>query len=213
MPISMPCPHCGASLSIPQSRAGTYGRCGYCKEKVYVPTGADPPLPKRRANSDRQAIHSGHQDPPGRKRASSSTLANGCVGCLVIVAALFLLPITLIEDSSTSQIRTPIDSGERESSRPLSSLNPFHEVLVEMSESERRKFFSVYLRENGEPCSNVVKTFFQGIADDQAAFWNVECTNGRAFGLRIKADAEGSVQITDTEMLELMGLPLWEKWD
>lgn len=83
--------------------------------------------------------------------------------------------------------------------------NKAHSILAGMAEPERRTFFGNYLKNSGEACDSVTKTFFQGLSKQGEAFWNVRCRNGRTYAVMINNDATGSTRILECEVLKVVG--------
>jgi hypothetical protein len=48
----------------------------------------------------------------------------------------------------------------------------------------------------------VTRSFFQGLDKAGAAFWNVTCSNGKAFSIMIENNSRGSTQVLECEMLK-----------
>jgi hypothetical protein len=82
------------------------------------------------------------------------------------------------------------------------SANPAHNLLVKLSEPERREKFTEFMHGSGEPCV-VVRTFFQGMDSKGNAHWNVACSNKKSFGIMIYNDAVGSTKILECGVLKL----------
>ncbi|MFQ5965807.1 MAG: hypothetical protein ACE5KZ_16160 [Candidatus Scalinduaceae bacterium] len=94
----------------------------------------------------------------------------------------------------------------------ISYANEAHDRLVEMTTSERNKTFGKLLRDSGESCNSVTRSFFQGFDKDNAAYWSVACSNDRSFSVQFKDDSEGSTRIVDCELLKMLGVNCFEKF-
>ena len=81
--------------------------------------------------------------------------------------------------------------------------NPAHDRISKLSETERRAVFSGFMEKSSEIC-NVKKTFFQGQSGGGDAFWNIKCSNGKAWVIQINNDATGSTRILECSVLEAM---------
>ena len=81
------------------------------------------------------------------------------------------------------------------------SANQAHTMISAMSEDKRRNFFTNYMKQSGERCV-VTKTFYQGKTGNGDVFWNVECSNKKAFSILIRNDSAGSSQILDCGTLK-----------
>ena len=84
---------------------------------------------------------------------------------------------------------------------PLANANPANKQLQAMSESERQKALTQFMRQSGENCA-VNKTFYQGATKTRDVFWNVQCTNGKAYSILLKNDSQGSTKIMDCAVLK-----------
>lgn len=82
--------------------------------------------------------------------------------------------------------------------------NEAHQRLQKANEKERAAIFTKLLTSSGEDCPKVTRTFFQGAAVNGDAFWNVACSNGKAFSIQVNGDSEGSTKIMDCAMLKLV---------
>lgn len=87
----------------------------------------------------------------------------------------------------------------------LTHANKAHSIIANQSESERRAFFTSFIKNSGESCDSVTKTFFQGLSSQREAFWNVRCRNSRAYLIKIDDDATGSTKILDCGVLKAVG--------
>ena len=82
--------------------------------------------------------------------------------------------------------------------------NDGHDRLMTMSASERTKALGGVLNASGEACTPTM-SFFQGFDKDKAAYWNVACSNGKAFNVQIADDKTGSTRILDCSILKMIG--------
>lgn len=81
----------------------------------------------------------------------------------------------------------------------LAAANPAHDKLAALNDADRQTALGAVLI--GERCA-VVRTFFQGFDKQRGAYWNAACSDGRAFGVTIKNDAQGSTTILDCAVLK-----------
>jgi len=80
--------------------------------------------------------------------------------------------------------------------------NPTHRHLQQLSEPERSAVLAKLVRNGGETCPAVTRTFFQGSDKTGAAFWNVQCAGGKAWSIMIRNDRTGSARYVDCEVME-----------
>lgn len=88
--------------------------------------------------------------------------------------------------------------------RSTRSGNPAHDRLLGVSESKRTAVLTMLVLSSNNDCSNVTRTFFQGMNDERAVFWNVACSNGSSYAVMIESDAEGSSKTLDCGVLKLV---------
>lgn len=84
---------------------------------------------------------------------------------------------------------------------PLANANPANKQLQAMSESERQKAFTGFMKNSGENCF-VTKTFYQGLTKIGDALWSIQCKTGKSYSIMIKNDAQGSTKIMDCAVLK-----------
>lgn len=80
--------------------------------------------------------------------------------------------------------------------------NPGHDQVFAMSESARAKALTQFLHASSEPCGSVNRTFYQGSTRSGDAVWHLGCSNGEAYALTIKNDAEGSTKLLNCKVLK-----------
>ena len=80
--------------------------------------------------------------------------------------------------------------------------NTGHGMLLAAPEAKRQTAFANLLVASGEKCPSVTRTFFQGSDKKQNAFWNVQCSNGKAFQILLLNDAKGSTRLLDCAVLK-----------
>lgn len=76
--------------------------------------------------------------------------------------------------------------------------NPMHDKLMSFSAAQRNQVFTKFVQ--GENCGKVVKNFFWGRHSDDSVVWDVQCSSGRAYHIKIQPDANGSSQIMDCKV-------------
>jgi hypothetical protein len=86
----------------------------------------------------------------------------------------------------------------------LACANPAHTALAKLSDVDRNALLTAWMQKSGEAC-DVTSSFFQGFDSLQTAYWNVRCSDGRAFVFGINNDAQGSGKILDCAVLKRLG--------
>jgi hypothetical protein len=87
--------------------------------------------------------------------------------------------------------------------------NPSHERILKLSPAERAKLFTTFLSRGHQACpGGVVRTFFQGMDPQNAAYWDAACQKGMLYSIRVSPDAAGSTKILACHVQEKMsGVP------
>jgi hypothetical protein len=82
--------------------------------------------------------------------------------------------------------------------------NPASDTLHRMQEGDRRNVLAQLVHSSGEACGAGAKTFFQGTSRQNHAFWNLRCSNGRAYQIMFYPDRDGSSKLLDCSVLRKM---------
>lgn len=80
--------------------------------------------------------------------------------------------------------------------------NPAHDMISAASEAKRQQALAGLLSKNGERCSAVDRTFYQGSDKSGNAFWNASCRGGKSFLIQVNNDSQGSTRILDCKVLK-----------
>jgi len=62
--------------------------------------------------------------------------------------------------------------------------NEAHRILSGMTDSSRRSAFATMLRNSGESCDSVKRTFFRGSDKNDYVYWSVTCSSGKSFQIQ-----------------------------
>lgn len=90
--------------------------------------------------------------------------------------------------------------------------NELGDKVSAMTESGRRAFTGVLVRQTGAQCPAVQRTFFQGMKD-KSAVWNITCNSRDSYGIVFGDDAANSTQITKcSEVPALVGTACFKKF-
>ena len=82
--------------------------------------------------------------------------------------------------------------------------NPVHNQIADASEAGRLRFFANVLNTSGDSCPSASRTFFQGKDKTGAVYWNIQCSNGKAYQMQIANNATGSSRSLDCELIKKM---------
>ncbi|MDM0106025.1 hypothetical protein QTH97_13865 [Variovorax sp. J22R24] len=75
-----------------------------------------------------------------------------------------------------------------------------------MSESGRRNFTGMLIRQSGANCPAVQRTFFQGKLDKNAV-WNVACNSRDNYGIVFYGDDSNTTRVMKCSELKELGAP------
>ena len=85
--------------------------------------------------------------------------------------------------------------------------NQLHDKVNAMTESGRRTFTSLLIRQTGAECAAVKRTFFQGLLEKKSAVWNVSCGSKDAYGIVFYDDSANTTRIMTCSALKELGAP------
>lgn len=93
------------------------------------------------------------------------------------------------------------------------SANELSDLLESQSESERAASLGDVLSQSGKSCGEVTRTFLQSTDRDDAAYWNVQCSNGSAYNIQVPADPAAKTRIMECELMDVIGVPCFKKME
>ena len=73
-----------------------------------------------------------------------------------------------------------------------------------MSETGRRNFTGMLIRQSGAECPTVQRTFFQGKLDKNVV-WNVACSNKASYGIVFYGDESNTTRVMKCSELKELG--------
>ena len=85
--------------------------------------------------------------------------------------------------------------------------NGFSSQLAAMSPLARTTMFQNYMSTAGKTCGAVTRIFFKGSLTDGSDLWNVQCSQGTAWSVRIAA--KGTTRIADCATAAAQGFKCW----
>lgn len=89
------------------------------------------------------------------------------------------------------------------------AFNPTHAQLMAFGDSNRNQMLAQYMRQNGERCPAVTRSFYRGRTTAGQVFWNVRCRRGVDWQLQIEPDRGGSVTLAPCAALAAAGQRCW----
>jgi hypothetical protein len=86
--------------------------------------------------------------------------------------------------------------------------SPLHDQVSAMSDSGKRGLIGMLVRQSGQACPAVRRTFFQGRVDKQHPVWNVACNSRDEYALVFYEDAANSTRVLKCAQLKAtLGTP------
>jgi hypothetical protein len=89
--------------------------------------------------------------------------------------------------------------------------NPAHETLWSQDLTSRKRTLTRVLKASGKTCRRVVETFYQGLDENRAAYWNARCRNGSAFMVQFPRSRFENINILSCETMSDAGISCFEK--
>ncbi|KTD13604.1 hypothetical protein Lgra_0896 [Legionella gratiana] len=91
----------------------------------------------------------------------------------------------------------------------LTYANIASEILSSRTSDQQVQILGNIVNSAGEPCVPI-KSFFQGLDLYGAAYWNVACTDGRAFVIQIANNAAATTTIIRCSAMQSLGSPCFK---
>ena len=100
------------------------------------------------------------------------------------------------------------------SSTPIrtQTTNEMSSLLVSMSALERASTLANLLHQSGNGCGEATRTFLQGHDKDDAAYWNVSCSNGQSYNVQIPSDPSANTRILECDFMKLIGVECFKEF-
>jgi hypothetical protein len=162
--------------------------CGTFYDATRIPGYQPPPVPLPRSG-------------PPSKGARTVVIVLVSIGGLALLGAIGVLAylhLVLRPRAEAAAAATPSTTLSR---MPLAVRAP--EQMAGLPEEKRRIVLQGTVTSTGENCV-VTRTFLQGTRYGDA-YWNVACSNGKAFVVKVADDAKGSTRVLDCAVVKAMG--------
>lgn len=85
--------------------------------------------------------------------------------------------------------------------------NKTNDRVAAMSESGRRTFAALLVRQTGAQCPAVTRTFFQGLLEQKDALWNVSCNSRDNYAIVFYDDDASTTRVMKCSELKTLGAP------
>lgn len=133
-----------------------------------------------------------------KAKMSSCLLFVIIFGVLAVLGAIVVLSVMSTRPGTSRT--APSSPGESTGDVPSDTGNRAHDMLAALSAEKQKDVFTRYAQ--GESCGDITRVFYQGMErKSRLAFWNIGCSNGRAYVVSITADASGSTRIMECQFM------------
>ncbi|CAM2889794.1 Uncharacterised protein [Legionella steigerwaltii] len=89
--------------------------------------------------------------------------------------------------------------------------NIANSILLSRTSEQKTQILSGIINAAGEPCIPI-GSFYQGLDINDAAYWNVACSNGRSFVIQIANDAEATTTIIQCSAMKSLGAQCFKRF-
>lgn len=89
--------------------------------------------------------------------------------------------------------------------------NIANDILLSRTTEQKMLILSGIINAAGEPCSPI-ESFYQGVDRQDAAYWNVFCSNGKAFVIQIANDEAATKTIIPCNAMKSLGAQCFKRF-
>ncbi len=82
--------------------------------------------------------------------------------------------------------------------------NEGHHLLLSQSKAERATTLAGILQTSGKTCAAVSRSFLQGTDENQAAYWNAECSGGETYVIQIPVSSQ--TRVLECKIMAMIGV-------
>ena len=82
--------------------------------------------------------------------------------------------------------------------------NPINDQVAALSEEKRQGLFARMMQREGERCTSINRTFFQGSSSDGSTFWSVACAGGKDWQIMIKNTAQADMKLLECSVIKAL---------
>jgi len=86
-------------------------------------------------------------------------------------------------------------------------------ILESVTASERAMTLATIINRTGRECDEVIQTFLQGYDKEEAAYWNVSCSNGKSYNVQVQSDPNTNSRVLECEIMKTMGVECFKKFN
>ena len=89
--------------------------------------------------------------------------------------------------------------------------NEGHQLLLSQTKDERATTLAGILQTSGKTCATVSRSFLQGTDEHQAAYWNVECSEGETYVIQIPVNSQ--TRVLECKIMAMIGVRCFTRFD
>ena len=88
--------------------------------------------------------------------------------------------------------------------------NEGHQLLLGQTKAERATTLAGILQASGKTCATVSRSFLQGTDENQAAYWNAECSGGETYVIQIPTTNQ--TRVLECKIMEMIGVQCFTRF-
>ncbi len=89
--------------------------------------------------------------------------------------------------------------------------NDGHQLLLGQSKAERATTLAGILQTSGKTCATVSRSFLQGTDENQAAYWNAECSGGETYVIQIPVSSQ--TRVLECKIMAMIGVECFTRFE
>ncbi|PWY56799.1 hypothetical protein DGG96_05175 [Legionella qingyii] len=89
--------------------------------------------------------------------------------------------------------------------------NIANDILLSRTSEQKTQILSGIINAAGEPCI-AFESFYQGIDRNDAAYWNIACSNGQSYVIQIANDAAATTTIIQCSAMKSLGTQCFKRF-
>ena len=88
--------------------------------------------------------------------------------------------------------------------------NIANDILMSRTPEQKTQILSNIVNAAGVPCTPIV-SFFQGLDTLDAAYWNIDCSNGKSFVIQIANDDDATTTVFQCSAMRSLGMHCFKR--
>ena len=89
--------------------------------------------------------------------------------------------------------------------------NEGHQLLLSQTKAERATTLAGILQTSGKTCVTVSRSFLQGTDENQAAYWNAECSGGETYVIQIPVSTQ--TRVLECKIMAMIGVKCFTRFE